>query len=86
MKSFLTTLIRGYQLLLSPVLGNHCRYYPSCSSYMIEAIEIHGAWRGLWLGLRRIGRCHPFHEGGIDPVPGSEMEKHYLEDQHDEQR
>ena len=64
-------LIRGYQLLLSPVLGNRCRFYPTCSSYMIEAVEIHGVLKGVWLGLRRLSRCHPYHEGGYDPVPGS---------------
>ncbi|OOZ38586.1 membrane protein insertion efficiency factor YidD, partial [Solemya elarraichensis gill symbiont] len=53
------------------VLGSSCRYYPTCSSYMIQAIEIHGVLKGGWMGLRRISRCHPWHEGGIDPVPGS---------------
>jgi putative membrane protein insertion efficiency factor len=62
-------LIRAYALLISPFLGNNCRYYPSCSSYTQEAIEKHGALKGLWLGLRRVARCHPFHEGGYDPVP-----------------
>ena len=69
MKRLLLALVRGYQLLLSPVLGNNCRYYPSCSAYTLEAIEKHGPWRGLWLGIKRVSRCHPFHEGGYDPVP-----------------
>lgn len=69
MRRLLIGLIRGYQLLLSPFLGNHCRFYPSCSSYAMTAIETHGVGRGLWLGLRRLLRCHPWHEGGFDPVP-----------------
>ncbi|WP_207061497.1 membrane protein insertion efficiency factor YidD [Motiliproteus sp. SC1-56] len=64
-------LIRGYQLLVSPVLGSNCRFYPTCSAYALQAIEEHGAWRGLYLGLRRLLRCHPFHPGGIDLVPPS---------------
>ncbi|RVU32265.1 membrane protein insertion efficiency factor YidD [Neptunomonas marina] len=68
-KTLLTGLVRGYQLLISPLLGNNCRFYPSCSHYMIEAIETHGIFKGTWLGLKRIGRCHPWNDGGIDPVP-----------------
>jgi putative membrane protein insertion efficiency factor len=64
-------VIRLYQKVVSPALGSNCRYYPTCSHYAYEAIEIHGAARGSWLGLRRISRCHPWHEGGLDPVPGS---------------
>jgi len=63
--------IRAYQRVLSPVFGRNCRYHPTCSHYTYEAVEIHGAVRGSWMGARRIGRCHPFHEGGLDPVPGS---------------
>lgn len=65
----LIKLVRAYQLLISPILGNNCRYLPSCSAYTIEAMEKWGAWRGLWMGVRRVGRCHPFHAGGYDPVP-----------------
>ncbi len=68
-KRALLVLIKTYQWMISPVLGAHCRFYPSCSSYMYEAIETHGVWNGLWLGLKRLLRCHPFHPGGIDPVP-----------------
>lgn len=66
-------LIRGYQLLISPFLGQSCRFYPSCSEYTLEAVEIHGVLRGLWLGARRISKCHPMHPGGVDPVPGSAL-------------
>ena len=70
MRKVLIVLIRGYQLFISPVLGNHCRFYPSCSHYTVEAIETHGPIRGLYLGLRRLSKCHPWHPGGFDPVPG----------------
>ena len=61
--------IRGYQLVISPMIGPRCRFYPSCSCYAHTAIERHGVVRGLWLGLRRLLRCHPFAPGGYDPVP-----------------
>jgi putative membrane protein insertion efficiency factor len=64
-------LIRGYQRLLSPLLGPRCRFYPSCSQYALEAVERHGATRGTYLAARRLLRCHPFHPGGFDPVPES---------------
>lgn len=69
MKAAVLFLIRIYQIVLSPLLGNHCRFHPTCSSYAHEAILRHGLVRGTWLGLRRLARCHPFHAGGIDPVP-----------------
>ncbi len=62
-------LIRAYQLLLSPLFPGCCRFVPSCSHYAAEALQRHGFWRGLGLSLRRLGRCHPFHPGGWDPVP-----------------
>ncbi len=65
----LTLLVRGYQLLLSPYLGGRCRYHPSCSHYALDALRRHGAARGGWLALRRLGRCHPFGGMGYDPVP-----------------
>jgi putative membrane protein insertion efficiency factor len=69
MRPILIALIRVYQLFLSPLLGNHCRFYPSCSQYAREAIERHGVSRGVWLAIRRVLRCHPWHPGGVDPVP-----------------
>lgn len=62
-------IIKGYQLVISPFLGNNCRFHPTCSVYMITAIERFGIIKGLWLGLRRLSKCHPLHEGGIDEVP-----------------
>ena len=66
----LILLIQAYRYLLSPLFGHHCRYTPSCSQYAVEAIETHGAMQGLWLALKRVGSCHPWHTGGYDPVPG----------------
>jgi putative membrane protein insertion efficiency factor len=69
MKRALVTAIRGYQYAVAPMLGMNCRFFPSCSEYAREAIESHGALAGSWLAARRLGRCHPFHPGGYDPVP-----------------
>lgn len=69
MSRLLSALIRAYQVAVSPMLGPHCRYTPTCSEYAREAIERHGAARGTWLAARRLVRCHPFHPGGHDPVP-----------------
>lgn len=69
MRRVLIFFIKAYRLLLSPYLGGQCRFHPTCSAYALEAIERHGAARGGWLALRRIGRCHPLHPGGVDPVP-----------------
>ena len=65
----LLLLIRVYQLAISPMLGSRCRFHPSCSDYAMEALRAHGLLKGLWLAVRRIGRCHPWHPGGYDPVP-----------------
>lgn len=62
-------LVRTYQLFISPLLGPRCRFYPSCSSYTIEAIKVHGFLKGSWLAIKRISRCHPGNPGGVDPVP-----------------
>ncbi|MBE0438375.1 MAG: membrane protein insertion efficiency factor YidD [Gammaproteobacteria bacterium] len=76
MEKIIIGLVRGYQILLSPLLGHNCRFQPTCSHYMIEAIQRFGVMRGSWLGIRRISRCHPWHEGGIDPVPDLKINKH----------
>jgi putative membrane protein insertion efficiency factor len=65
----LLTLIRCYQYAISPLLGQNCRFFPSCSDYTAQAIEKYGAYKGVCLGLRRIFRCHPWNPGGFDPVP-----------------
>lgn len=62
-------LIRGYQYVLSPWVGSQCRFTPTCSEYARQAVITHGALKGSWLALRRLGRCHPWHPGGHDPVP-----------------
>ncbi len=61
--------VRLYRLVLAPVLPPSCRFYPSCSTYALQALERHGAIRGSWLTVRRLARCHPYCEGGVDPVP-----------------
>ena len=66
---FLKALITVYKYVLSPLLGPKCRYLPTCSSYAMEAIEIHGPFKGGWLGVKRISRCHPWGDSGYDPVP-----------------
>lgn len=70
-KAALITLVKGYRLLLSPWLGSSCRFEPTCSAYGLEALERFGAAKGGYLMLARIGRCHPWCEGGLDPVPGA---------------
>jgi len=65
----LTLLVRGYQVLISPLLGPRCRFYPSCSAYALTAVQRHGAIRGSWLAVRRLARCHPWNPGGVDHVP-----------------
>ncbi|WP_106420186.1 membrane protein insertion efficiency factor YidD [Salinicola tamaricis] len=67
--TLMTGMIQGYRYLISPLLGPRCRFWPTCSSYALEAIKLHGPWRGGWLTLKRLGKCHPFHPGGVDPVP-----------------
>lgn len=69
MKSVLLLIIRAYRYLISPLSAPTCRFYPSCSCYAEQALREHGVVRGGWLSLRRLGRCHPWHAGGLDPVP-----------------
>ena len=71
MKWLLIGMVRLYQLTLSPWLGQHCRFYPTCSVYCIEALRQHGAVRGLWLGVKRLAKCQPLHPGGVDLVPAA---------------
>ena len=69
MQIFLIGIVKGYRLLLSPWLGSACRFEPTCSVYSIQALETHGAAKGSYLTLKRLGRCHPWCDGGLDPVP-----------------
>jgi putative membrane protein insertion efficiency factor len=69
MKHIVLSLLRGYKKALSPLLGQHCRFFPSCSDYTREAIVKYGLAKGLYLGTKRLLKCHPLHPGGVDPVP-----------------
>lgn len=69
MRTLIAAAIRCYRYLLSPLLGQRCRFYPSCSQYAEQAVTTHGVLRGGILALRRLGKCHPWHDGGFDPVP-----------------
>jgi putative membrane protein insertion efficiency factor len=73
MRRLLILLIKTYRLLLGPWLGGHCRFHPTCSCYALTAIERFGAWRGAGLAARRLARCHPWHPGGLDPVPEKDL-------------
>lgn len=70
----MVSLVRLYQLVISPLLGPRCRFWPSCSSYTIEAIQVHGPIKGGWMAAKRIIKCHPGNPGGMDPVPGGRSE------------
>ena len=69
MKNALLALVRFYQYAVSPLMGQHCRFHPSCSAYAVEALQKYGAIRGVWLGVKRIARCNPWCRGGFDPLP-----------------
>lgn len=69
MKKAVLFLLRFYKKAISPLLGNHCRFHPSCSTFTYEAVEKYGPAKGIYLGTRRLLKCHPFHPGGVDPVP-----------------
>jgi putative membrane protein insertion efficiency factor len=69
MRFLLILLVKGYRLIFSPYVGRSCRFAPTCSQYALDALNEYGALKGSWLALRRIGRCHPWHAGGYDPVP-----------------
>lgn len=69
MKYLLIGLLKLYRAVISPLYGQVCKYYPSCSAYALESIQTHGSIKGSWLAIKRLGRCHPWSKGGIDPVP-----------------
>jgi putative membrane protein insertion efficiency factor len=71
MKHALIGLLKAYRAVISPLYGNVCKYYPSCSAYALEAVTLHGAAKGSWLAARRLASCHPWSLGGYDPVPGT---------------
>ena len=75
MKKLVLGIIRFYQKMISPLTPPSCRFYPTCSHYGVEAVETHGVFKGLFLTIVRISKCHPFHKGGFDPVP-AKKEKH----------
>lgn len=81
MKSVAIGFLKLYRLLVSPLYGDVCRYYPSCSAYALEAVEVHGAVRGGGLSVRRLSRCHPWNLGGYDPVPGTPAAKEWADEQ-----
>ena len=68
MQRVVIAILRGYKLFISPLLPSACRFYPTCSEYMLDAVAKHGVVKGVWMGLKRVARCHPFHAGGYDPV------------------
>lgn len=80
LEKLMVTLVRAYQWVISPLLGPRCRFWPSCSAYTVEALQVHGPLKGAALAAKRIGRCHPGSDGGLDPVPGGPSEALCRED------
>ena len=81
MRIVLIGLLKGYRFLISPLYGQVCKFHPSCSAYALEAVTVHGAWRGTGLAVRRLGRCHPWSLGGYDPVPGTDAARAWAAEQ-----
>lgn len=79
-RNFCVLVLRGYRAAISPLYGDVCRYYPSCSHYTLQAFQQHGVVKGTWLGARRILRCHPWAAGGIDDVPPNAQERYRITD------
>ena len=75
MKYLIIAFLKAYRMFISPLYGQVCRFYPSCSAYALEAVERHGAVRGSWLAMRRLIRCHPWNPGGYDPVPPTDVDR-----------
>lgn len=75
MKYVLIGLLKAYRAVISPLYGDVCKYYPTCSAYSLEAVQRHGAIKGTWLTMRRLVRCHPWSQGGFDPVPATDVQK-----------
>jgi putative membrane protein insertion efficiency factor len=73
-RNILILLLKTYRKVISPLYGQVCRFFPSCSAYALEAITVHGAVKGSWLAVRRLGRCHPWNDGGVDNVPAGHRE------------
>jgi putative membrane protein insertion efficiency factor len=73
-RNFLIVLLKAYRKVVSPLYGQVCRFFPSCSAYALEAVTVHGAVKGTWLAVRRLGRCHPWNAGGVDHVPAGHQE------------
>ncbi len=85
MKHLLIGFMKIYRAIISPLYGQVCKYYPSCSAYALEALEVHGAAKGSWLAGKRLARCHPWARGGYDPVPGTEAAREWAAEQANKQ-